>query len=95
MSCPPFLEELPVITEFSEEDLMNHPELYSQLQEFEKEELEKIMQEYPRWNDETPEDYLDRIRRISERQDLREERRERRKEFWNKLLFSKKKKDDN
>ncbi len=94
MSCPPFLDETPVIGEFSEEDYLQHPELYTQLQEFEKAELEKIMQEFPRWPDETPEEYMERINRISERQDLKDQRREKRKEFWNKLLFNKKEKEE-
>lgn len=89
LECPDYLEELPIYrdpTKFNPAD-----DLLARLRAFEAEEIERMMAEKRRRANESPEEYADRIVRQLERDARRDDRRQRRKEFWSRTLFGKKK----
>ncbi len=92
MQCPPFLEEMPILAGYQDgyyyfedtrsllERLLNQP--YT-------DEDGRVVNVPPRYPDETDEEYVQRILEYQQRLGRRDERREKRREFWNKLLFGK------
>ncbi|MCB9081915.1 MAG: transglycosylase domain-containing protein [Lewinellaceae bacterium] len=108
MDCPPNLDDLPIASE-NWLNFMTNPAFYSRLyQEMQQrgdssalarpvseqvnDDLELRFQ--PRRANESDSAYYNRMLRFNSRALEREDRREERKEFWNKLLFGNKKKNN-
>lgn len=95
MQCPPYLDEMPVMVEFQEgEGLQDGIEFQQQLQDLEFDRVQETIENTPRRESETLEEYADRIRNKTERKEERDEKREKRKAFWSKVLFGDKKKTE-
>lgn len=90
MLCPPFLEEMPILADWSDEDYYEIQDFYRTVQEFNQDALKKVLEMKPRHENETFQEYGERIEKFYEREQRRRENREERKEFWSKLLFGKK-----
>ncbi|MCB9294625.1 MAG: transglycosylase domain-containing protein [Lewinellaceae bacterium] len=92
MACPPYLEEMPILAGFQDgyfyfsdersllERLLNQP--YT-------DEQGRVVNVPPRRPYETDEEYVRRLREYQDRLQRRDDRREKRKQFWSKLLFGK------
>ena len=92
MQCPPYLDEMPILAGYQDgyyyfedtrsllERLLNQP--YT-------DEEGRVINVPPRSPEETDEEYIQRILDYQQRLERRDDRREKRKEFWNKLLFGK------
>lgn len=93
MVCPPYLNEMPILVENWGEDYYEMLEFNQQLDNMEREQVEMLISEKPRGENESLSEYSQRIREHNERLDRRNERREKRKDFWNKVLFGKKKEE--
>ena len=89
MQCPPYLEEMPIMMDYMEEDLEGFLQFASNLRHIDHELLQYYLNKKPRRNRESLQEYSDRIRKYNEKQIRKDERRQRRKAFWNKLLFGK------
>ncbi len=97
MECPPFLPDLPIIN--FEDENVSDVVLWSQtVDAIAPDQLQEILERTPRRNNETLRNYSRRIREQNERvlqkrgrEEHRDERREKRKEFWGNVLFGKKK----
>ncbi len=96
MKCPLYLEEMPILAEYEDgyyyfEDDRNL--LGRLLDRPYTDEQGRIINVPPRREGESDEAYVQRVRQYQERLREREDRRERRKAFWNKLLFGKEEKE--
>ena len=96
MECPPYFEEMPILVDYSEDEW----EVFLYLQEVFQDEISSedliiFMQQKPKRRQESIYDYAERLERVNERFYKRDERREKRKEFWSKVLFDKEKKKNN
>lgn len=92
LQCPPFFEEMPILADYEEgyfyfEDSRSLIE--RALDSPYRDEEGRIINVPPRQPDETDEEYAARIMAYQQRLEEREGRREKRKNFWNKLLFNK------
>lgn len=94
MLCPPYLEEMPILAEWGDEDYYEIQDFYQTVQEFNQDALRKVLERRPRRDNETYEEYGERIERFYDREQRRRENREQRKEFWSKFLFGKKKEEE-
>ena len=98
LQCPPYLPEMPIFFDPDSDDYEDLADFQEGIEGVSPERLQEIMQETPRREGENLEEYGERIRRESEQAERREERQEgreeKRKDFWSKLLFGKKKKDE-
>jgi len=93
LECPDYLDELPIYEEdlFPDEGkLLQVNDIATRLRRFPAQEVEQLMAKKRRRNNESPTEYAERIARILERNERKEERRDKRKEFWAKTLFGKK-----
>jgi penicillin-binding protein 1A len=93
MKCPPYLEEMPVLAEYEDgyyyfED--NRSLLGRVFDQPYRDEEGRIINVPPRREGESDEAYVQRVRRYQAQLEERKERREKRKEFWSRLLFNKK-----
>ncbi len=94
MQCPPYLEEMPIIADYwNEENIEDYMTLKRQLPDIPVEQLITLMERKPKRRFESLYDYSERLARLAGKQLRRDERRVRRKEFWNDLLFGEKKKN--
>lgn len=93
MLCPPFLEEMPILAEWGEDNYYEIQDFYEAVQDFNQDALRKVIEMKPRRENETYQEYGERIERIYDREQRRLENREKRKEFWSNFLFGKKKED--
>lgn len=89
MQCPPYLEEMPIIMDYWDEELEELMRFASDLDGIDREVLQHYLNVKPRRNRESLQNYSERIRKYNDRQIRKAERRQRRKAFWNKLLFGK------
>ncbi|TXF89562.1 penicillin-binding protein [Neolewinella aurantiaca] len=93
LECPDYLEELPVYAEYGApdpEDIMSVNEIRARLAEFPAQDVEQMMARKRRRNNESTLAYTRRIIGLLERDNRRDERKAKRKEFWAKTLFGKK-----
>ena len=92
MACPPYLEEMPILAGF-QDGYFYFPDERSLLERLLNEpytdEQGRVINVPPRRTYETDEEYILRLREYQERLQRRDERREKRKQFWGKLLFGK------
>lgn len=92
MQCPPYLDEMPVMPEFlGSEGMENLQEFNQQVNGIDQEKLNEFIEQTPRRENETLTEYGDRIKQKAEREEVKDERREKRKAFWSKVLFGDKK----
>ena len=94
MLCPPYLEEMPILAEWGEENYYEIQDFYQMVQEYNQDALRKVIEMKPRRENETYQEYGERIERFYDREQRRRENREQRKEFWSKFLFGKKKENE-
>jgi penicillin-binding protein 1A len=91
MQCPHFLPEMPIFV--NDLGLPDTPNLFQRIFHSLKgsdEEKQSQLERFPeRRPGESDEEYLDRVHRKVQKEEVRDERREKRKDFWNKLLFGK------
>lgn len=85
LDCPDYLEEVPVFA-----DLKLEEEIANALRRFDPRQIREKVEEKQQRGNESSTDYASRIARELEKDDLREESREKRKESWVKRLFGKK-----
>ncbi len=93
MVCPPYLEDMPILVEGWGDDYYDVLEFNQQMQNMEREQLEMLISDKPRHDNESLSEYSQRIREHNERLDRRRERQEKRKDFWNRVLFGKEKQE--
>ena len=91
MQCPPYLEEMPIIADYWNENIEDFMMLKRQLAGIPDEELMQLMQRKPKRRFESVFDYSERLARYAGRRTRKDVRRLKRKEFWNDLLFGDKK----
>ena len=91
MLCPPYLEEMPILAGWDDENYDEIQEFYRQVREYNQDALKKVLDLKPRREGETYQEYGQRIERFYDREQRKRENRNNRKEFWSKLLFGKKK----
>lgn len=94
MLCPPFLDEMPILADWEDDDYYEIQDFYQMVQEYDQDALRKVIEMRPRRDNETYQEYGERIERFYDREQRRLERREKRKEFWSDFLFGKKKEND-
>lgn len=90
MQCPHFLPEMPIFV--NDLGLPDTPNFFQRIfrNNRDNDEDELTENKFPaRRAGETDQEYLDRVHRQVEREENKDERREKRKGFWNKLLFGK------
>jgi penicillin-binding protein 1A len=97
MKCPPYLEEMPVLAEYEDgyyyfED--NRSLLGRVFDQPYRDEEGRIINVPPRMEGESDEAYVQRVRRYQAQLGERKERRQKRKEFWSRLLFNKKSEEE-
>ena len=93
LECPDYLDELPIYAEYgapSPEDLMSVNEIRARLAQFPAQDVEQMMARRSRRDDESTLVYTTRIIELLEKENRRDERKAKRKEFWAKTLFGKK-----
>ncbi len=94
MKCPFYLPDVPA---FAEDWLIEDPDglnrFGKEVEGLTPEQVERYMQEVKRRDNEDLGEYGARIRREAEREARGEDRQEERRNFWDRLLFGKKKKD--
>ena len=93
LECPDYLDELPIYEEelFPDDgELLQVNDIASRLRRFPAQEVEQLMAKKRRRNNESPTEYAMRIAEILEKAERKDERRDKRKEFWAKTLFGKK-----
>jgi penicillin-binding protein 1A len=93
LECPDYLDELPIYAEYgapSPEDLMSVNEIRTRLGQFPAQDVEQMMARRSRRDDESTLAYTTRIIELLEKENRRDERKAKRKEFWAKTLFGKK-----
>lgn len=83
LQCPDYLEEMPVISDSLRQDVL--------LREIDPMLLEQMMDRKPRRNQESAADYLARMERELAKEQKREVRRKKRKDFFGRLFFKKEK----
>lgn len=84
LQCPDYLEEMPILYSDSLRGDVR-------LREVAPETVEELMLRKPRRDDETPQEYIDRIERELEKEERKDVRRQKRKEFWGNVFFGDKK----
>ena len=93
MQCPPYFEEMPILADY-EEGYYYFEDSRSLLDRIfdqpYRDEEGRVINVPPQRPNESDKDYLLRILAHQQRLEEKEGRREKRKEFWNKLLFGRK-----
>ncbi|MEL7425485.1 MAG: penicillin-binding protein, partial [Bacteroidota bacterium] len=92
LECPPYLPEMPIV-DFLDGDVDEMVAWSRLIESIDPERLQGLLNEHPRRGNESLGRYAMRIRRIYDRQERRDGRREERKEHWSKILFGKKEDD--
>jgi penicillin-binding protein 1A len=93
MQCPPYLDEMPVFVDMEEEDYWDIIDFQEAMERIDPQRRDSLIRANPRRSTESLSDYSRRIQRQNERLDKRRSRQEKRKEFWNNVLFGDKKKN--
>ncbi|MEZ4985293.1 MAG: transglycosylase domain-containing protein [Saprospiraceae bacterium] len=90
LECPPFLPEMPIVDygSASPDQMVAWNQTVAAI---DPALLQELMERFPRKENETLSEYAQRIRDKGDRSEMRDERREERREFWGKLLFGKEK----
>lgn len=88
MQCPPYLEEMPVLADYRDGDDPKEG-FFKRIFSPDRRDRNNLNVP-PRRRNESDEAYMERVRRHQERQAIKDERQEKRKEYWNKVLFGKK-----
>lgn len=83
LQCPDYLEEMPVMT-------LDSLRGDVRLREIDPLLLQNMVEQKPRREGESLDEYTERIERLLSREESREENREKRKALWSKILFGKK-----
>ena len=92
LQCPPYLPEMPIV-DFLDGEIDEMLAWNQLIESIDPQRLQALLNEYPRRRNETLGRYAMRIRRIYDRQERRDDRREERKEHWSRVLFGKKEDD--
>ncbi|WP_020568461.1 transglycosylase domain-containing protein [Neolewinella persica] len=87
LECPDYLDELPIYQD--PDEFMPIDDIATRLQRFPAAEVEQMMAQKRRRSRESPTQYAERIADLLERELRKDERRDKRKEFWAKTLFGK------
>ncbi|NJC27979.1 transglycosylase domain-containing protein [Neolewinella antarctica] len=82
--CPDYLDEMPIL--FAGEDGVQNASAI--LGDFLGQDIEEMMARKRQRNDETPREYAERIAKYLEKEQDKDERRKKRKEFWSDRLFN-------
>ncbi len=93
LSCPDFLDDMPILFEESDDSLAI-AQFQTRVQDLTPADLREMAREYPRQEGESLQMYADRLTQEAIQEERKEERKEKRKEFWSKLLFGKDKKPE-
>ena len=94
LSCPPFLEEQPVFDEFWSESTEVFAMMTKRFPYLTSMELLNLMESKPQRRFESIFEYAERLQNYYEKLEKRDERRDRRKAYWEKLFFNKKNRND-
>lgn len=89
LECPPYLPEMPIVG-YEDAPVDQMVEWNRTIESMDPALLQELLNDNPRRDNETLAEYAQRIRRKSERQERRDERRE----HWGRVLFGKDKDDD-
>ena len=89
LECPPYLPEMPIV-DYLDAPVDQMVEWNRTIEMIEPTQLQQLLNENPRRDNETLGHYALRIRRVYDREERRDERREERKEHWSRILFGKK-----
>lgn len=87
LECPDYLDEMPIYQ--NPDEFMPVADIATRLQRFPADQVEQMMAKRRRRSRETPTEYAERIAELLEKEALKDERRDKRKEFWAKTLFGK------
>lgn len=87
LDCPDYLEELPIYRD--PEEFLPVEAIAVRLQRYGAQRVEEMMAQKRRRNNESPTEYAERIVELLEREERKDQRRQERKDFWNKTLFGK------
>ena len=90
MQCPPYLEDLPIMDGFWNENVEEFAFIQKQFPDISPGDLIIAMNKKPKRRFESIFEYTQRLQRYFERQVRKEMKRDRRKELWGKILFRKK-----
>lgn len=94
LDCPHYLEEIPLRDELLE-DYLDNPGFFDRLyRDLNQGDNQIPLQLKRRRNNETQEEYIERMRRYNERLYRKDEKREDLKKFWSDKLFGKKRKEE-
>lgn len=85
LECPDYLEELPIYQD--PDEFLPVDDIATRLQRFPAAAIEQMMAKRRRRNRESATDYAERIAELLEREERKQERRDKRKDFWAKTLF--------
>ncbi|MEL7160050.1 MAG: hypothetical protein AAFN92_04775, partial [Bacteroidota bacterium] len=88
LECPDYLEELPIYQD--PDEFLPVDDIATRLAHFDAQAIERMMARKQRKRNESPTEYAERIARLLEREERKDERRQERKSFWAKTLFGKK-----
>lgn len=94
LQCPPYLDEMPVIADFWNENTDDLMILQRELDFVDLEKLYELLQKKPKRRFESIWDYAERLSKTIEKEERRDERRENRKAFWKDLIFGGKSKEN-
>ncbi|MEM9930387.1 MAG: penicillin-binding transpeptidase domain-containing protein, partial [Bacteroidota bacterium] len=87
LECPDYLEELPIYQD--PDEFLPVDDIATRLQRFPAAAIEQMMAKRRRRSRESATEYAERIATLLERDERRQQRRDKRKEFWAKTLFGK------
>ncbi|MCB0635184.1 MAG: penicillin-binding protein, partial [Lewinella sp.] len=87
MQCPPYLPEMPIVEDW-EGEYFEIIAWSKAIQDIPSGQLDTLLRDRPRRPNEPLGEYADRIRRVYERRERRDDRREQLKQFWVDELFS-------
>ena len=93
MQCPPYLDDMPTILDDESWETNYYDQLYlfEALKDIPSENLQYLLNRRPRRNFETISDYAERLRKLNKRLEKQIQRQDNRRDFWDQLLFRKKK----
>ncbi|MEM6378421.1 MAG: penicillin-binding transpeptidase domain-containing protein, partial [Bacteroidota bacterium] len=93
LDCPHYLEEIPLREELIE-DYLDNPGFFDRLyRELNRGDSQMPIQLKRKRDNETQEEYIERMRRYNERLNRRDDKREDLKKFWSDKLFGKNRKE--
>ncbi len=87
LECPDYLDELPIYQD--PDEFLPVDDIATRLQRFPAAAIEQMMAQRRRRSRESATEYAERIAELLEREERKQDRRNKRKEFWAKTLFGK------